>query len=178
MSLFRTEVLEQRRDRLHGEVVFTQPLSKKLFAGALFGIVALAAVWVSIGTYARIETVPGIVVTGSTGGTGGSFSGGLGGIGGIGTSGGGSEFLPVVLTPEELEELDDILNPEPDPDPAPVDLDDQLVGSPSSPPSVPSESVRTLPGIDIGDGIEVFPVITGPLFDPTRGGIGIRVEIP
>lgn len=125
-----------------------------------------------------LNAIMGIVVTGSTGGTGGSFSGGLGGIGGIGTSGGGSVFLPVVLTPEELEDLDDLLNPEPDPDPAPVDLDDQLSGSPSSPPSVPSESVRTLPGIDIGNGIEVFPVITGPLFDPTGGGIGIRVEIP
>lgn len=63
MSLFRTEVLEQRNDRLNGEVVFTQPLSTKLFAGTLFGIVALATVWVSIGTYARIETVPGLLVT-------------------------------------------------------------------------------------------------------------------
>lgn len=63
MSLFRTEVLEQRNDRLNGEVVFTQPLSTKLFAGTLFGIVALTAVWVSIGTYARIETVPGLLVT-------------------------------------------------------------------------------------------------------------------
>lgn len=56
-------MLEQRSDRLHGEVVFTQPLSTKLFAGALFGIVAISAVWVNVGTYARIETVPGMLVT-------------------------------------------------------------------------------------------------------------------
>ncbi|WP_296720722.1 HlyD family efflux transporter periplasmic adaptor subunit [Erythrobacter sp.] len=63
MTLFRKEALEQQNDRLHGEVVFTQPLSTKLFAGSLFGIIAIAAVWVSVGTYARIETVPGMLVT-------------------------------------------------------------------------------------------------------------------
>lgn len=55
--------MEASQDRLHGEVVFSQPLSTKLFAGALFAILAIAAVWVSVGTYARIETVPGILVT-------------------------------------------------------------------------------------------------------------------
>jgi len=55
--------VEASQDRLHGEVVFSQPLSTKLFAGALFAILAIAAVWVSVGTYARIETVPGILVT-------------------------------------------------------------------------------------------------------------------
>ncbi len=63
MSLFRSEALEQRSARLHGEVVLTQPMSTRLFAGALFGIVALATIWLSIGTYARIETVPGVLVT-------------------------------------------------------------------------------------------------------------------
>lgn len=43
--------------------MLTQPLSTKLFAGALFSIIAIAAIWVSVGTYARIETVPGILVT-------------------------------------------------------------------------------------------------------------------
>jgi len=62
-SLFRAEVIENQANRLHGEVVLSQPLSTKLFAGALFGIVGIAAVWVSIGTYARIETVPGMLVT-------------------------------------------------------------------------------------------------------------------
>jgi membrane fusion protein len=63
LSLFRTEVLEHQSNRLHGEVVLSQPLSTKVFAGALFGIVAIAAVWVNVGTYARIETVPGLLVT-------------------------------------------------------------------------------------------------------------------
>lgn len=63
LSLFRSEVLEHRSHGLHGEVVFTQPLSTKLFAAALFVIIAVASVWVSVGTYARIETVPGMLVT-------------------------------------------------------------------------------------------------------------------
>jgi membrane fusion protein len=62
-SLFRSEAIEHQSDRLHGEVVLSQPLSTKLFASALFGIVAVAAVWVNMGTYARIETVPGMLVT-------------------------------------------------------------------------------------------------------------------
>lgn len=56
-------MVEQQSDRLHGEVVFTQALSINAFAAALFGIVAIAAVWVNVGTYARIETVPGMLVT-------------------------------------------------------------------------------------------------------------------
>jgi membrane fusion protein len=63
MSLFREEVSEYRRTRLHGEVVLTQPLSTKIMVLALFGIIAIAGAWVSLGTYARIETVPGILVT-------------------------------------------------------------------------------------------------------------------
>jgi membrane fusion protein len=63
MSLFREEVSEYRKTRLHGEVVLTQPLSTKVMVLALFGIIAIAGTWVSIGTYARIETVPGILVT-------------------------------------------------------------------------------------------------------------------
>ncbi|MBD2840966.1 HlyD family secretion protein [Erythrobacter rubeus] len=63
MNIFRPEALEQTSERLHGEVVFTQPVTTKLFAGVLFAVLAIGAVWVSIGTYARIETVPGILKT-------------------------------------------------------------------------------------------------------------------
>lgn len=56
-------MLETAANRLHGEVVLSQPLSTKLLAGALFAILAIAALWVSWGTYARIETVPGRIVT-------------------------------------------------------------------------------------------------------------------
>jgi len=63
LPIFRKEVVEACQNRLHGEVVLSQPLSAKLWAGALFATLAIAAIWVSIGTYARIETVPGILVT-------------------------------------------------------------------------------------------------------------------
>jgi membrane fusion protein len=63
LSLFRTQATEAASARLHGEVVFSQPLSTRLFVAALFAIIAIAAVWVSLGTYARIETVPGRLVT-------------------------------------------------------------------------------------------------------------------
>lgn len=63
VSLFRSEVIESNSDRLHGNIVFTQPLSTRVFAGVLFAIVAIAVVWVNVGSYARVETVPGILVT-------------------------------------------------------------------------------------------------------------------
>ncbi|MEM6891681.1 MAG: hypothetical protein AAF636_26700, partial [Pseudomonadota bacterium] len=58
-SLFRTQAVESTSDRLHGEVVLSQPLSTKLLAATLFVIIAIAGAWVTWGTYARIETVSG-----------------------------------------------------------------------------------------------------------------------
>ncbi len=63
MSLFRREALESAEDRLHGEVVFTQSLSTTIMVMALFVIIAIALTWVTVGNYARVETVPGILVT-------------------------------------------------------------------------------------------------------------------
>lgn len=63
MGLFREEVSEFRKARLHGEVVLSQSISTREMAGALFAIVAIVGTWVSLGTYARIETVPGILTT-------------------------------------------------------------------------------------------------------------------
>lgn len=63
MSLFREEVFASRKGRLHGEVVLSQPLSTRLFVAVLFSVIAIAGIWVTIGTYARIETVSGILVT-------------------------------------------------------------------------------------------------------------------
>lgn len=63
MSLFREEVFESRKDRLHGEVVLSQPLSTRVLVVVLFLIIAIAGVWISLGTYARVETVPGMLVT-------------------------------------------------------------------------------------------------------------------
>lgn len=63
MSLFRSEVFESRKDRLHGEVVLSQPLSTRVLVVVLFVIIAIAGFWVTLGTYARVETVPGLLVT-------------------------------------------------------------------------------------------------------------------
>jgi len=63
MSLFRQEVIEGRKDRLHGEVVISQSTSNRVLSIVLFVTIAIAAVWLTTGTYARIETVPGILVT-------------------------------------------------------------------------------------------------------------------
>jgi membrane fusion protein len=63
VSLFRKQVFESRADRLHGEVVLSQPVSTRFLALALFFILAIAAIWISRGTFARVETVRGILVT-------------------------------------------------------------------------------------------------------------------
>lgn len=63
MMLFREQVSEYRKMRLHGEVVLTQPVSTRLMVGALCIVVAIAALWVVFGTYSRIETAPGILMT-------------------------------------------------------------------------------------------------------------------
>ena len=63
MSLFREEVAASRNERLQGTVVLSQPMSTRIMVGVLFAIIAIAATWVSVGTYARIETVPGLLVT-------------------------------------------------------------------------------------------------------------------
>lgn len=63
VSLFREEVLVSRKDRLNGDVVLSQPVSTRVFVAVLCAIIVSAAVWLTQGTYARIETVPGILVT-------------------------------------------------------------------------------------------------------------------
>ena len=62
-QLFREEVFEARKQRLYGEVVLTQPLSTKIMVATLFAVIVIACVWVTQGSYSRIETVPGILVT-------------------------------------------------------------------------------------------------------------------
>ena len=63
VSLFREEVLESLRDRLHGQIVLTQPVSTRILSAAFFLIIAAVAVWITLGSYARVETVPGILIT-------------------------------------------------------------------------------------------------------------------
>jgi membrane fusion protein len=62
-SLFRPEVIEHRADRLHGEVILTQTLNTRVLTVFLAAVVAAAAIWLTVGQYARIETARGILVT-------------------------------------------------------------------------------------------------------------------
>ena len=62
-SLFRREALETRQARVHGEIVLTSPVRTHYLVAAIFAMVALAALWVSVGTYARTETARGILAT-------------------------------------------------------------------------------------------------------------------
>lgn len=61
--LFRDEVVAHRANRLHGEVVLSQPLSTRLLVLALVAIMLGAGTWITLGSYARIERAPGILVT-------------------------------------------------------------------------------------------------------------------
>ncbi len=61
-SLFRQEALDNRRERLWGEVVLIQPLSFYLITGAVVVIVLIIALFLVYGTYARRETVSGYLL--------------------------------------------------------------------------------------------------------------------
>ena len=60
--LFRREVFENRRFRLHGDVTLTGATSNWLLIGLLVIAVGLAAFWVTTSHYARTEQVTGRIV--------------------------------------------------------------------------------------------------------------------
>jgi membrane fusion protein len=60
--LFRHEVFENRRFRLHGDVTLTGATSNWLLIGLLVIAVGLAAFWVTTSHYARTEQVTGRIV--------------------------------------------------------------------------------------------------------------------
>lgn len=62
MSLFRPEVFEYRKDRLHGVVNLAVPISWQLVGSLFFIIVATAILFLSLAGYSRIETVAGVIV--------------------------------------------------------------------------------------------------------------------
>ena len=62
MSLFRSEVYEGRRFRLHGDVMLTGTASNWMLVGLLVAIVAAAGAWIATGHYARTETAIGYIV--------------------------------------------------------------------------------------------------------------------
>ncbi|MGY4396441.1 membrane fusion protein [Sphingomonas sp. UYAg733] len=63
MSLFRPEALKAREDHLHGAINIAVPMSWQAIGYLILIIVVCAAVFLSLATYSRTETVPGEVVT-------------------------------------------------------------------------------------------------------------------
>lgn len=62
-SLFRPEAVEHRARRLHGEVVLGQPFSTRAVVAALAAVMAAVGLWLALGSFARIETARGTLVT-------------------------------------------------------------------------------------------------------------------
>lgn len=62
MSLFRPEVFEYRKDKLHGAVNLAVPISWQLVGSLFFIIVATTILFLSLAGYSRIETVAGVIV--------------------------------------------------------------------------------------------------------------------
>ncbi|MEE9395850.1 MAG: HlyD family efflux transporter periplasmic adaptor subunit [Methylococcales bacterium] len=61
-SLFRQEAIDNKRERLWGEVVLIQPLSFYLITAAVTIVVLMVAVFLVYGTYARRENVSGYLL--------------------------------------------------------------------------------------------------------------------
>jgi len=62
IPLFRPEVIEARKDRLHGDVSLAVPISWQIIGFLLLAAVAVAAVFLARASYSRVETVSGAVV--------------------------------------------------------------------------------------------------------------------
>lgn len=58
-SLFRTQVVEQKADRLHGDVLLLPRVRHSVLIGLLLIWLLAMAYWLATGTYARKETVTG-----------------------------------------------------------------------------------------------------------------------
>ena len=61
-SLFRSEVLNQKKDRLSGEVSIAVPMPWQVIGYLIFGAVIVALIFLSLASYSRVETVTGTVV--------------------------------------------------------------------------------------------------------------------
>ena len=60
--MFRQECVEEQSRRLHGDIILYQALNTRLLTGAIVLIVIAALLWVTMGRYARVETVRGMLV--------------------------------------------------------------------------------------------------------------------
>lgn len=61
MSLFRPEVSEHRKGKLHGDVQMALPLAWQIVGGLVFAALIAAIFFLSMAEYTRIETVSGIL---------------------------------------------------------------------------------------------------------------------
>ena len=61
MSLFRSEVIAQRTDRLSGDVAIAVPIPWQIVGYVIFGALAIALVFLSLASYSRVETVVGAI---------------------------------------------------------------------------------------------------------------------
>lgn len=61
VPLFRPEVLRSRADRLHGNVSLATPLAWQLIGFLLLAMLAAATAFLFLGSYARSETVNGVI---------------------------------------------------------------------------------------------------------------------
>lgn len=62
VPLFRPEVIEARRDRLHGDISLALPLSWQAIGYLLLAALVAAAIFLVAAPYARVETVSGAIV--------------------------------------------------------------------------------------------------------------------
>lgn len=60
--LFRKEAVEATRQRLYGQVLIATPITFWFVTAFLIGIICVLGVFLSLASFARIETVPGVVV--------------------------------------------------------------------------------------------------------------------
>ena len=61
-SLFRSEVLNQKKDRLSGEGSIAVPMPWQIIGYLIFGTIIIALIFLSLASYSRVETVTGTVV--------------------------------------------------------------------------------------------------------------------
>lgn len=62
MSLFRQEAIAQRADRLSGDVAIAVPIGWQFIGYLIFGGLAIAIIFLSLASYARVETVTGVII--------------------------------------------------------------------------------------------------------------------
>lgn len=63
MSLFRSEVIESRRQKLTGNVNMALPVSWQIICLLLFASILVAAIFLSLASYSKIETISGEIST-------------------------------------------------------------------------------------------------------------------